>query len=150
MNIQRVKQGARITWINGIYMIIIGIYTMVFASFNMRISFRNISELWGFFLRYDAAIAHLFVLFNVLVGILVISNGIFTIYLSDFILKRKEKMTWVVLLVGGIISWAGMLTISILFKNWILTGMAGVGWVIFIIGMILPLNYYLEKPYREY
>ena len=25
-----------------------------------------------------------------------------------------------------------------------------IGWLIFIIGMLLPISYYLEKPYKEY
>lgn len=150
MNIQRVKQGARITLYNGIYMILLGLFYVFFIKMNMRANFREISELWGFFLRYDAKIAHLFNLFNILVGIFMISNGIFMIYLSDFIIKRKEKMTWVVLFLAGIVSWAGLLTISILFKNWILIMLSGIGWLSFVIGMIIPIKYYLEKGYREY
>jgi len=71
-------------------------------------------------------------------------------YLSDFIYKRKEKTTWVILFVSGIISWAGLLTISILVKNWILIVLDFIGWLTFILGMLIPINYYLEKKYREY
>ncbi|MBR9704665.1 hypothetical protein GOV12_04585 [Candidatus Pacearchaeota archaeon] len=150
MNIQKVKQGAKITLYNGVYMIFYGIFYIFFLKMNMRQNFREINELWGFFIRYDANIAVLFTLFNVFIGILLISNGIFIIYLSDYIIKRKDKMTWVVLFLSGIISWGGILTISILLKNVLLIVTAGIGWLSFIIGMLIPISYYLRKSYKVY
>ena len=150
MNIQRVKQGARINFYNGVFTILFGFFYIFLSDITLRISFRNISELWGFFLRYDPKIAGLIILFNVLVGILLISNGIFIMYMSDFIIKRKEKMTWVMLFLSGIISSAGMLAISILFKNWVLITLSAIQWVTFLFGMLLPVKYYIQKSYREY
>lgn len=150
MNIKRVKQGAKITLYNGIYMIFYGFFYIFFYKMNMRDNFHGISELWGFFLRYNPKIASLFFLFNLLIGIFLISTGILIIYLSDFIIKRKEKMTWVILFFSGIISWAGILTISILLKNMILIILSGFGWLMFVFGMLLPIRYYLEKSYRSY
>ena len=150
MNIRRVKQGARITYFNGFYMIILGFFYIFFSRLNMSISFESRSQLWGFFLRYNSGPAFIFILFNVILGIMLISNGIVAMYLSDFILKRKEKMTWVILFLSGIISWAGLLTVSILFKNLILIILSFIGWTTFIFGMLFPIQYYLEKNYREY
>jgi hypothetical protein len=150
MNIQRVKQGAKITLYNGVYMIFLGFFYIFFIKMNMRQNFREISELWGFFLRYNPKIAYLFFLFNILIGILLISNGILIVYLSDYIIKRKDKMTWVILFISGIISWAGILTISILIKNWLLILTSGIGWLMFVVGMLIPIRYYLEKNYRVY
>lgn len=150
MNIKRVKQGARITFFNGLYMILFGIFYIFFIRFNMTLLFNNIEQLWGFFIRYNAEIARFFYLFNVLIGLFLISTGIVIMYLSDFILKRKEKMTWVILFISQIISWVGLLIISILFKNWILITLSLIGWASFILGMLLPIKYYLEKGYREY
>jgi hypothetical protein len=99
---------------------------------------------------YSWDISYLFYLFNILIGLLLISNGITIAYLSDFIIKRKEKITWVILFITGIISWAGLLTISILFQSIVLIVLSFIGWLIFIIGMLLPISYYLEKPYKEY
>jgi len=79
-----------------------------------------------------------------------ISMGIIVIYMSYFILKRKEKMTWVVLFLAGIIGWAGLLMASILIKNPTLIVLSAIGWISFVIGMVLPIKYYLEKGYREY
>ena len=73
-----------------------------------------------------------------------------SLYLSNFIIKRKDKMTWVMLFIFGIISWAGLLTTTILFKNWLLIILSLIGWMVFVIGMLMPINYYLEKSYREY
>jgi hypothetical protein len=78
-------------------MILLGIFYVFFIKWNMKHSFLSIDEFWGFFARYNPEIANLFFLFNVLVGVFLISHGIVIMYLSDFILKRKEKLTWVVL-----------------------------------------------------
>lgn len=150
MNIRRVKQGANITFCNGIYMILLGIYFMFFFNFNMKNNFNGISQLWGFFSKFNSEIAYIFILYNIMTGIFMISNGIIILYLSDFIYKRKEKFTWVILFLSGIISWAGLLTIFILMKNIILIILIFLGWLSFIIGMLIPISYYLEKEYREY
>ncbi len=150
MNLRKVKQGAKITLYNGVYMILFGIFYIVFIKFNMEYNFEAISELWGFFAKFNPGISQLFFLFNILIGLFLISGGVTTIYLSDFILKRKEKMTWAILFLSGLIAWGGLLIISVLFKNPLLIGLSFIGWVIFIIGMLLPIKYYLEKSYREY
>ena len=150
MNIRRVKQGANITFYNGIYMIILGIYFISFVNFNMKTNFNSISQLWGFFLKFNAEIAFLFLLFNIIVGVFLISNGVNIMYLSDFIYKRKEKMPWIILFFSGLISWVGLLTIMILAKNLLLIFLSFLGWLTFVIGMLLPIRYYLEKSYKEY
>jgi len=150
MNIRRVKQGAKITLYNGIYMILLGIFFIFFTDYNMKANFNSINQLWGFFSRYNEKIALLFIFFNIVIGILLIAQGVVTIYLSDFIIKRKEKITWVVLFLSGITAWGGLLTISILFRNILLIILSFIGWLGFVIGMLLPIKYYLEKSYREY
>ncbi len=150
MNIQKVKQGARITWYNGIYMILFGIFYAVFIRFNMKTNFKAINELWGFFEKFNPEITLLFYLFNILIGLFLISTGITIMHLSDFIIKRKDKMTWVILFISGLIAWAGLMIISCLFKNPVLITLSVSGWLSFVVGMLLPINYYLEKSYREY
>ncbi len=150
MNIVRVKQGAKTTFYNGIYMIFFGFFYILSVRFNMTQNFNSINELWGFFAKFNPKISYLFFLFNVIIGLFLVSTGIFITYLSDFIIKRKEKITWVILFIAGLIAWGGLVTISILFKNWILITLSVVGWTTFVIGMLLPIQYYLEKGYREY
>ena len=150
MNIHKVKQGAKITWYSGIYMILFGIFYAIFVRFNMKQNFEAISELWGFFAKFYPEITFLFYLFNVLIGLFLISTGITIMHLSDFIIKRKDKMTWVVLFISGLIAWSGLTVISWLFRNTVLIALSLTGWFIFIFGMLLPINYYLEKSYREY
>jgi hypothetical protein len=150
MNIHKVKQGAKITWYSGIYMILFGIFYAIFVRFNMKQNFEAISELWGFFAKFNPEITFLFYLFNVLIGLFLISTGITIMHLSDFIIKRKDKMTWVVLFISGLIAWSGLTVISWLFRNTVLIALSLTGWFIFIFGMLLPINYYLEKSYREY
>jgi len=150
MNIQRVKQGAKVTFYNGIYMVLFGLFYVFFVKSNMEKNFSSINELWGFFARYNSDISYLFYLFNVLIGLFLISSGITIMHLSDFIIKRKDKMTWVVLFISGLIAWAGLFTISVLFQNWILIILSFIGWVTFVFGMVLPIRYYLEKSYKEY
>ncbi len=150
MNIQRVKQGAKITLYNGIYMILFGIFHIFFAEFNMKKNFQAIDSIWNLFVKYNPKIYVLFLLSNISIGILLISLGVFISYLSYFIIKRKDKMAWVILFVSGIVSWIGLLIISFLFKNWTLIILSLIGWIMFIFGMLLPVRYYLEKDYREY
>ncbi len=150
MNIKRVKQGSKITLFNGIYIILFGLYYIIFSNFNLKSSFRALALIWQIFEKYNPKIAELLSLLNFIIGILLIAIGIFIIYLSYYILKRKDKITWVVLFISGIIAWAGLLTINIFVKNIFLIALSIIGWFIFIIGMILPIRYYLEKTYREY
>ena len=150
MNIRRVKLGAKITLYNGIYMIFLGVFLIIFVKFNMKNNFNAISIIWKTFIKYNPTIAQLLFLFNTSIGILLISMGIIIIYLSYFIIKRKDKMTWVVLFLSGITSWAGLLVISILIKNFIIIGLIFVGWLSFVMGMLIPIKYYIEKSYREY
>ena len=150
MNIQRVKQGAKITLYNGIYMILFGIFHIFFAEYNMQKNFQAIDSIWRLFVKYNPDIYKLFILSNISLGILMISIGVFISYLSYFIIKRKDKMAWVILFVSGIVSWIGLLIISVLFKNWILIVLSSIGWAMFVFGMVLPISYYIEKNYREY
>jgi len=150
MNIQQVKQGARLTLYNGVYMIFVGIFLIFSLDNIMKSNFNSINELWGFFSRFNPQITFIFYLLNILIALFLISNGIIIIYLSDFIIKRKDKMTWVILFLSGLISWAGLLTITILLKNITLIVLSSIGWLSFIIGMLIPIRYYLEKEYREY
>ena len=150
MNIRRVKQGAKITLYNGIYMIILGFYYIFFIQQNMKINFSSISLVWRIFIKYNQEISSLFTLLNIMIGILLISNGILIIYLSYIIMKRKEKMPWVMLFLSGIIAWAGILTLTIILGNPQLIALSFIGWGVFTIGMLIPINYYLQKSYREY
>ncbi|MEK6830495.1 MAG: hypothetical protein AABX77_00510 [Nanoarchaeota archaeon] len=150
MNIQRVKLGARITLINSIYMIFLGVFFIVLVNFNMKKNFNVINQLWGFFSKFNPEISFIFYLFNILIGVFLISSGIIMFYLSDFIIKRKEKMTWVMLFLFGITNWVGLLIITVLLKNLLLILLTFIGWVSFVFGMLLPIGYYLEKSYREY
>ncbi len=150
MDIRKVKLGAKITFYNGIYMILFGTYLTIFSNLNMTQNFNTFSQLWGFFQRYNPQIALLFYLYNLIAGALLISQGITISFLSDFIIKRKDKMTWVILFISGIIAWASVLTITIIMQNLILIIISFIGWLIFTIGMLIPIKYYLQKQYREY
>ncbi len=150
MNIQRVKQGAKIAYYNGFYMILLGVLYIIFINFNMNIIFGNFYQLWGFFTKYNSNIAFLFYLFNIQIGIFLISQGISFVYLSEYIIRRKEKITWVILFISGLVTWGGLLTISVFLKNIFLIAASFFGWLTFLVGMLLPVQYYLEKNYREY
>lgn len=150
MNIQRVKQGARITYLNGLYMILLGFFIIFFDNMNMKANFNAINQLWGFFSKFNPEIANIFSLYHILIGTLLIPSGIIIIYLSDYIIKRKEKMTWIMLFLFGIIEWVSILIIALLLKNIFLIIITFIGWAMFCLGMLIPLEYYLQKNYREY
>jgi len=150
MNIQRVKQGASITFYNGLYMVFVGIFCMFFYQFNMKNNFNGINQLWGFFIKFNPDISYIFFVLNLILAVFLIGGGITIMYLSDFIYKRKEKFTWVMLFIVGILFWASILTGFIFLKNIILIVLTFLGWASFVLGMLLPISYYLEKSYREY
>ncbi|MDD5191618.1 MAG: hypothetical protein PHH54_02150 [Candidatus Nanoarchaeia archaeon] len=150
MNIQRVKQGAKITLYNGIYTILFGLFHIFLAEYNMKNNFLAIDSIWRLFVKYNPQIYKLFILSNISLGILMVALGVFISYQSYFIIKRKDKLAWSILLVSGTISWIGLLTISVLFRNWILIILSSVGFIMFIFGMLLPISYYLSKNYLEY
>ena len=150
MNIQRVKLGAKITLYNGIYMVILGIFYILSTQLNMANNFNAVKLIWKNFVKYNPKIANIFFFYNITQGILLVCVGIFVIYLSYFIIKRKEKMAWIIMFLSGIIAWASILTISIIMQNILLIILNFIGWLTFIIGMILPIKYYAVKRYREY
>jgi len=79
-----------------------------------------------------------------------ISFGILIIYLSYFILKRKDKLAWAVLFFAGIFSWASLFIINFMKGSWFMIVASFIGWASFVIGMILPVRYYLRKEYPEF
>jgi uncharacterized membrane protein YgdD (TMEM256/DUF423 family) len=86
----------------------------------------------------------------VLKAILVIALGITIIYLSNFILKKKDKTAWVILFIIGLIFWPSLLTLEFLDRNIFTVIACFIGWLSFIIGMLLPIKYYLQKEYPDY
>ena len=78
-------------------------------------------------------------------GFLLISFGVFIIYLSVVILKKRDKLAWVVLFIGGISGWAGLFVVNILAKNLIIIVLSSIGLISFIIGMVIPIKYYIRK-----
>ncbi len=83
-------------------------------------------------------------------GLLLVSFGIFIIYLSVFIIKRKDKLAWVALFSGGIVGWAGLFVVNIIAKNWLVAILSFIGWASFVAGMLIPINYYLQKELPEF
>lgn len=148
--IENIKLGALITKINGIYAILLGIAYIAFFEMMIQEVFKTIGDSWGFFDRYNPIIGFLIHKQVILIGLLVIAMGICIVYLSSDISRRKEKMPWIVLFVIGITFWSSFLTIEIFNKNWYVAIPATIGWVSFIVGMLIPIKYYIEKPDAVY
>lgn len=148
--LDNIKRGSRITYFNGIYAVFLGLYYIIFYSWIMRVDFRRINAVWSVFSNYNPALAVLYIKFIILTGLLIIASGIAIIYLSSYILKKKDKAAWVVLFILGIIFWPSILTIELLNKNYLNAGLAFFGWLTFIIGMIIPIRYYFEREYNDY
>jgi cbb3-type cytochrome oxidase subunit 3 len=145
-----IKKGSRITFFNGIYTIILGILYLVFLKTFLKMNFRSIEVIWQLFEKYNPALAALFIKMMVLKGIFVIAFGIIFIAFSMYILKKKDKNAWAVLFFIGIIFWASLLTLEILSKNWYTISASLFGWITFVIGMLLPIKYYMQRDYSEY
>ena len=149
--VQNIKLGARLTLINGIYAIFLGIFYLFFSEFIMQVNFSKIEGItWGFFDKFNPAIGSLFFRLFILVGLIIIAMGAAIIYLSYNIMKKKEKDLWIVLFIIGMIFWTGLFVIEALNKNMYTISLGILGWASFILGMLIPIKYYLQKPYQEY
>lgn len=148
--VESIKFGSKITIFNGIYAILLGIFYLSLFPWIMKEKFNAIDKIWTIFSRYNPEISGLYIKTFILSAILMIALGICIIYLSYFILKRKDKTAWIILFVIGIILWPCILLVDILNKNIFFIVLSFIGWLTFIIGMLIPIKYYLQKGYNEY
>lgn len=149
--VQNIKFGSKITLLNGIYAIFLGFFYIIFSKFILNINFKSIKDItWGFFYKFNPEIASMFGRLFILVGLIIIGTGGAIIYLSNTISRKKEKDLWIVLFIIGIIFWTGLFTIEALNKNPYTITASFIGWLSFVIGMLIPIKYYLEKPYDSY
>ena len=143
--LRKVKFGAKLTFANGIYAIFLGIFYLFLTEFILKINFKMLGSSWGFFDRYNAELGALFSRLFILVGIIIIAMGIAIIYLSYCILKKKAKDLWVVLFIIGVIFWSGLTAIEACNMNIYTIGTSLFGLISFLIGMTIPLRYYLHS-----
>ncbi len=148
--LEKIKRGSWITLINGIYAVLFGILYLALMKFILRINFHEIEVIWQVFQKYNGAINFLIVRLMILKGIFISAIGIVIVYLSNYILRKKEKPTWVILFIIGIIFWPALLTMEFLDGNIYTIIAAFIGWITFIIGMLIPIKYYTQREYDEY
>ena len=97
--LENIKLGARITLLNGIYASLLGIFYLGFFNFILKTDMRAIDVVWQVFAKYNSALNALFIRLMIMKGIFIFSIGIFLIYLSYYILKKKDKGTWATLFI---------------------------------------------------
>jgi hypothetical protein len=145
MRIKLIKLGSKITLFNGIYAILLGIFFIVFNKFLILKYFESFPEVWEILVRKWLTDFSRYFWIIVYTGFLLISFGIFIIYLSAFIIKRKDKLAWVALFLGGLSGWLGLFIANLLAKNWVIVILSFIGWLSFVVGMLIPIKYYLQK-----
>lgn len=150
MRVKLIRLGSKITLYNGVYAVFLGFLFIIFSKFLIREYFKSFPEVWEILVKKWLSDISQYFLILIYTGFLLISFGIFIIYLSIFITKRKDKLAWVALFLGGISGWAGLFIVNILAKNWIVVILSSIGWVSFIIGMLIPIKYYLQKELPEF
>lgn len=148
--LQNIKTGAWITLINGIYAVLFGIFFTGFFRLILKTNFRAIEIVWQVFSKYNPAINSLIVKLMIIKGLFILTIGIVIVYLSGYILKKKDKSTWVLLFIVGLIFWPTLLTFEILDHNVYTIIASFIGWLTFIIGMLIPIRYYMQRDYSEY
>jgi hypothetical protein len=148
--VENINQGSRITLANGVYAIILGLINLVLLIPLLKFNFKQIDVVWEIFSRYNPELSRMFLGLVIFKALLIVSAGIIIFYLSNFILKKKDKAAWVILFVVGLLLWATMLTLDILSKNIYSIVLSLIGWLSFIIGMLIPIKYYLRKEYPDY
>lgn len=150
MRVKLIRLGSLITLYNGIYAILLGLFFIFFSKLLISEYFERFPEVWEILVRKWVSEISQYFLILIYTGFLLISFGIFIIYLSNFILKKRDKLTWVILFSAGIIGWAGLFVVNVLAKNITIIVLSFIGWVSFIIGMVIPIKYYLKKEIPEF
>jgi len=148
--VHNIKRGAWMTYYNGIYAVILGIVYLFFVKTIIKMNFKSIDAVWQVFAKYNPELSSMIVRVLILKGVLIIAVGVAIVYLSNYILKKKEKAAWVVLFIIGLMFWGTLLAVEIFDRNWYTIIAVLVGWLTFIIGMLLPLKYYLQRDQIEY
>lgn len=148
--VENIKTGSRITYFNGIYAVLAGLYYIIFYNLILKTNLRTFNSVWDVFSKYNPHLAMLFVKTMIIQGLLIIALGLAIVYLSAYIARRKDRSAWVALFIIGLILWGGLLFIEILNHNVLNIAISAIGWVMFIIGMLIPIGYYLDKSNYEY
>lgn len=143
--IDRIKNGSLVTFYNGIYAAVLGAIYLIFFNFILKTNFKAIDVVWQVFAKYNPAVNSLFIRLMILKGVFIIAIGALIAYLSNYIYKKKEKSTWIALFIIGIIFWPSILTFEILDKNIYTIIASFIGWATFIIGMLIPIKYYIQR-----
>jgi hypothetical protein len=150
MRLKLIRLGSLITLYNGIYAIILGFFMVIFSKFLIKKYFEPFPEIWEILVKKwlsDISQYHLILIYA---GLLLVSFGIFVIYLSVFIIKRKDNLAWAVLFFGGIVGWASIFIVNIIAKNFIMIILSFIGWASFVTGILIPIKYYLQKGYPKF
>lgn len=150
MKLKLIKMGSLITLYNGIYAIVMGFFMIIFSKFLIKKYFEPFPEIWEILVKKwitDISQYHLILIYT---GFLLVSFGIFLIYLSIFVMKKKDNLAWAVLFFGGILGWASIFVVNIIAKNTIMSVLGFIGWASFVIGMIIPVKYYIQKGYPRF
>ena len=148
--VENIKRGAWTTLFNGVYAVLFGIVYLSFFKFILKVNFKAIDVVWQVFAKYNPEINYLFIKLMILKGIFIIAIGILIIYLSDYILRKKDKGSWISLFIIGLIFWASLLAFEILDKNIYTIALVFLGWAWFIAGMLIPIRYYTQRDYGDY
>jgi hypothetical protein len=148
--LQNIKRGAWFTIFNGIYAVLFGILYVALFSFILRNNFSAIDVVWQVFAKYNPSISQLIVKLMIFKGIFIITIGILIIYLSIYLLKKKDRDTWIMLFIIGLLFWPSLLTFEVLDGNWYTASAVTVGWITFIIGMLIPIKYYSNREFTDY
>jgi len=148
--LQNIKRGAWLTLLNGIYAIVFGILYIAMFGFILKNNFSAIDVVWQVFAKYNSSISHLIIKLMIFKGVFIITIGILITYLSGYLLKKKDRDTWIMLFVIGLLFWPSLLTFEVLDGNWYTAIAVGIGWVTFIIGMLIPIRYYSQRDFTDY
>ncbi len=148
--LQNIKRGAWFTIFNGVYAILFGALYIGLFEFILRSNFSAIDVVWQVFAKYNPATSHLIIKLLIFKGIFIMTIGIIIIYLATYLLRKKDRDTWISLFIIGVLFWPSLLTFEVLDGNWYTSIIVGIGWVMFIIGMLIPIRYYSQRDFTDY
>jgi len=148
--VQNIKTGSRVTLFNGIYAMALGVLYLGFYKFMIKINFKAIDAVWQIFTKYNPELSSMLIRLMILKGIFIIIMGFTIAALSSYIIKKKDKHAWVMLFIIGLVFWGALIAMEVLDGNYYAVAASTIGWIMFIIGMLIPLKYYMQKEYIAY
>tara|TARA_B100000315_G_C14553085_1_gene576814 strand:+ start:1225 stop:1695 length:471 start_codon:yes stop_codon:yes gene_type:complete len=131
------KRGWILVLVNGGYAIIYGLILGILTGF---IAESRIQAAGIIFSSLEEGILNQYLNLTVSTSYLLISFGLFTIYVALTGYKYGSRLSWIFFLTGGGVAWFGLLYSDLLFGSILTIGLDIIGLVTYILAVLIPMK----------